>query len=140
MLTELAGSDGPAMCCESSVSRGPATPLQIRLYAVASASAARNPRSKSRVLLVLSSPDEVPKLSADLIGPVFALSPTEARVAAALCSGLTINEYANAAGVTIGTARSQLKQVLAKTRANREADLVRQICALRPVPASASTA
>jgi DNA-binding CsgD family transcriptional regulator len=65
---------------------------------------------------------------ADLIGQIFALSPTESRVAAALCSGLTINEYADAAGVTIGTARSQLKQVLAKTLANRQADLVRQIC------------
>jgi PAS domain-containing protein/DNA-binding CsgD family transcriptional regulator len=81
-----------------------------------------------RVLLVLSSPGDVPTLPADLIGRVFALSPAESRVAAALFSGLTINEYASATGVTIGTARFQLKQVLAKTQASRQADLIRQIC------------
>jgi DNA-binding CsgD family transcriptional regulator len=87
-----------------------------------------HPTSQRRVLLALSSPGELPSLPADLIGRVFALSPAESRVAAALCSGLTINEYASASGVTIGTARFQLKQVLAKTQVNRQADLVRQIC------------
>jgi DNA-binding CsgD family transcriptional regulator len=81
-----------------------------------------------RVLLTLSSPDEPPSLPAHLIGQVFALSPAESRVAAALCSGLTINQYASISGVTIGTARFQMKQVLAKTQATRQADLVRQIC------------
>lgn len=87
-----------------------------------------SPIAHRRVLLVVSTPGEVPELPADLIGRVFALSPTESRVATALFSGLTINEYASATGVTIGTARFQLKQVLAKTRASRQADLIRQIC------------
>jgi PAS domain-containing protein len=96
-----------------------ATDLQVMMHPVG---------PQRRVLLVLSSPGDVPSLPADLIGKVFALSPAESRVAAALFSGLTINEYASASGVTIGTARFQLKQVLAKTQASRQADLIRQIC------------
>jgi len=84
--------------------------------------------AERRVLLVLSTPGEAPTLPADLIGRVFALSPAESRIAAALFSGRTINEYASTSGVTLGTARFQLKQVLAKTHANRQADLIRQIC------------
>jgi PAS domain-containing protein len=96
-----------------------ATDLQVMMHPVG---------AEHRVLLVLSSPREVPALPADLIGRLFALSPAESRIAAALFSGLTINEYANATGVTIGTARFQLKQVLAKTQAGRQADLIRRIC------------
>jgi PAS domain-containing protein len=110
--------------------RGSGTALQVAMYAVsgetASSLCGRVPTR--RILLVLSSPDQVPTFPADLIAHVFALSPAESRVAAALCGGLTINEYAKAAGVTIGTARCQLKQVLVKTQASRQADLVRQIC------------
>jgi PAS domain-containing protein/DNA-binding CsgD family transcriptional regulator len=106
------------------------TGLQVMMHLVTGrevlSMCGRSPQG--RVLLVLSSPGEVPTLPADLIGRVFALSPAESRIAAALFSGLTINEYASATGVTIGTARFQLQQVLAKTQASRQADLIRQIC------------
>jgi DNA-binding CsgD family transcriptional regulator/PAS domain-containing protein len=111
--------------------RGANAPLQIMMHSLSPESApASDDRRQAghQVLLILSSPDEPPSLPAHLIAQVFALSPAESRVAAALCSGLTINEYASANGVTIGTARFQMKQVLAKTRAARQADLVRQIC------------
>jgi DNA-binding CsgD family transcriptional regulator len=79
------------------------------------------------VLLMICDPNAEPSLPAEIIAQVFALSPTEARVAAALCNGHSLNEYAAAHGVSIGTARFQLKQVLAKTHASRQADLVRRI-------------
>jgi DNA-binding CsgD family transcriptional regulator len=79
------------------------------------------------VLMILSAPLETPTLHAEHIERLFGLSPAEARIAAALCNGLTITDFATVTGVTIGTARFQLKQVLAKTRANRQAELVRQI-------------
>jgi DNA-binding CsgD family transcriptional regulator len=101
-------------------------PLQVMMHPVPSPT--RGGNGERRVLLALSSPGEPASLPAELIGQVFALSPAESRVAAALCSGLTINEYASASGVTIGAARFQLKQVLAKTQVSRQADLVRQIC------------
>ena len=109
---------------------GPGAPLQVMMHPLVPDGAVGGGGSNAprRVLLTLSSPDHPPSLPAQLIGQVFALSPAESRVAAALCNGLTINEYASANGVTIGTARFQMKQVLAKTQAPRQADLVRQIC------------
>ena len=110
--------------------RDASAPLQVMMHPLLGDSAmADGGRTGSRrVLITLSSPDHPPSMPAQLIGQVFGLSPAESRVAAALCSGLTINEYASASGVTIGTARFQMKQVLAKTQAPRQADLVRQIC------------
>jgi DNA-binding CsgD family transcriptional regulator len=121
---------------------GAKAPVQIMMHALSPNHPAASELGQARrVLLILSSPDEPPSLPADLIGRVFALSPAESRLAAALCSGLTINEYASANGVTIGTARFQMKQVLAKTQASRQADLVRRICSsviAQAVPARSS--
>jgi DNA-binding CsgD family transcriptional regulator len=85
-------------------------------------------RTRQRVLLLISEPAAVPALPAEIIARVFDLSPAESRLAAALCSGLTVNEYAAAHGVSVGTARFQLKQVLAKTQVNRQSELIRHIC------------
>jgi DNA-binding CsgD family transcriptional regulator/PAS domain-containing protein len=89
---------------------------------------ALNMRSRPRVLVMLSSPSAAPALPATLIGSLFALSPAESRLAAALCRGQTVDDYARNAGVTIGTARFQLKQVLAKVQVTRQSDLIRQVC------------
>jgi DNA-binding CsgD family transcriptional regulator/PAS domain-containing protein len=84
--------------------------------------------SQPRVLVMLSSPSVSPALPATLIGPLFSLSPAESRLAAALCRGQTVEDYARNAGVTVGTARFQLKQVLAKTHVTRQSDLIRKVC------------
>jgi DNA-binding CsgD family transcriptional regulator/PAS domain-containing protein len=87
-----------------------------------------NMSPRPRVLVMLSSPSAAPSLPAGLIASLFALSPTESRLAAALCRGQTVDDYARNAGVTIGTARFQLKQVLAKVQVTRQSDLVRKVC------------
>lgn len=84
-------------------------------------------REEGRVLMLLTDSDAITSLSADRISRLFGLSPAEARVAAALCEGLSISEYAAAHGITSGTARFQLKQVLAKTGTERQSDLVRKL-------------
>jgi DNA-binding CsgD family transcriptional regulator len=84
-------------------------------------------REEGRALLLLTDPDSITLLSADRISRLFGLSPAEARVAAALCEGLSISKYAAAHGITSGTARFQLKQVLAKTGTERQSDLVRKL-------------
>ena len=71
--------------------------------------------------------DGITSLSAERISRLFGLSPAEARVAAALCEGLSISDYSSAHGITRGTARFQLKQVLAKTGTERQLDLVRKL-------------
>lgn len=123
-LRELAIED----CC-TLLGKGSASALQCMMYPVEGCDSFSSGEDLPRrcVLLVLSAPLEAPTLSTQHIERLFGLSPAEARVAAALCNGLTISDFASVTGVTIGTARCQLKQVLAKTRANRQAELVRQI-------------
>ena len=67
-------------------------------------------------------------ISPDAISRLLDLSPTEGLLVASLCAGATISEYAQARGVSEGTARIQLKRALAKAGCHRQADLVRRVC------------
>lgn len=82
----------------------------------------------AEVLLLFSRTSSTPVLPAELVARLFALSPAESRLAIALCQGHSVNDYAAAHGITVGTARFQLKQVLAKTQAPRQSDLIRRVC------------
>ena len=53
----------------------------------------------------------------------YGLTPSEARLAASLSKGMSLEEFAGNAGVTIHTARSQLHSVFAKTGARRQSEL-----------------
>ena len=57
----------------------------------------------------------------------YGLTAAEARVAAHLADGGSIDTYATEAGVTRGTVRVQLKSVFAKTGVNRQASLVKLV-------------
>ena len=81
-----------------------------------------------QALLMFSQASMTPVLAPALIEALFALSPAESRLTVALCQGQTVNEYAATHGVSVGTARFQLKQVLAKTQAPRQSELVRRVC------------
>lgn len=53
------------------------------------------------------------------------VTPAEATLVATLAEGGTLGQHAQRRGVSLGTVRGQLKQVLAKTGTNRQAELVR---------------
>ena len=57
----------------------------------------------------------------------FQLTPAEARLAVALMAGETLNTYCERNGITRNTAKTQLRQVFAKTRCSRQADLIRTL-------------
>ena len=59
-----------------------------------------------------------------LLGKLYDLSPAELRVASALLSGKSPEEYAQEAGVTMNTVRSQLKNLFRKTGTRRQSELV----------------
>jgi DNA-binding CsgD family transcriptional regulator len=59
----------------------------------------------------------------------FGLSPTEARVAAALMSGKSLSDIAVISGVQITTVRTQLRSILRKVGVKRQFDLVRMLSA-----------
>lgn len=79
--------------------------------------------------LLLSEPRRVPMPSVDDISRLLSLTHAEARVAAAMCAGHTVKEYASSRGICEGSARNQLKQVLAKSGTRRQAELVRHLYA-----------
>lgn len=59
------------------------------------------------------------------LAQLFALTPSEARLALALSRGMTIAEAASAFGLTLETARNYSKKIYSKTGARGQPDLVR---------------
>lgn len=94
-------------------------PLPARLQA-------SNSWARPLALLVLHEPQQ-PHLLEQLYG----LTPAEARLAQALCQGHAPAQAAERLGIGVGTMRSQLKAIFAKTGTGRQADLVRLLSALR---------
>jgi DNA-binding CsgD family transcriptional regulator len=59
------------------------------------------------------------------LAQLFALTPSEARLALALSRGMTIAEAAVEFGLTLETARNYSKKIYSKTGARGQPDLVR---------------
>lgn len=86
------------------------------------------PLDTEGLLLVTLTRDDVPgRIPVEALKVLFELTDAEARLASALVAGSTVEQYAQLRGVTVGTARYQLNQVLLKTGAHRQADLVRRV-------------
>lgn len=80
------------------------------------------------VALFLAEPEAALALDLEVLTDLFGLTPAEAALAAAIGAGATLTNHADARGITVGTARIQLKQVLAKTASGRQSELVRRLC------------
>jgi DNA-binding CsgD family transcriptional regulator len=65
-----------------------------------------------------------PPVPEELLRTVFGLTPAEARLAARLAGGESLEAAAEALGIAKNTARNQLKAVLAKTGTARQGELV----------------
>jgi DNA-binding CsgD family transcriptional regulator/PAS domain-containing protein len=115
------------------VLRGPTTrsELQVRVQALdrpgRMKTSAYDRHAGGPVLLMFSDPGMHPALPAGLLGILFALSPAESRLAAALCQGQSLSEYAHQQDVSVGTVRGQLKQVMAKTHVSRQSQLIQRL-------------
>lgn len=83
----------------------------------------------ARIALLLSDPDCSAELSPSDISELFGLTPAEAALAAGLCKGMTLQDYAERRGISVGTARIQLKSIFSKTGAGRQSDLIRLLYA-----------
>lgn len=81
----------------------------------------------STVMLVLTPAQGGCDIPPDALAKMFGLTPAEARLAGALVTGSTVEQYAQHRGVSVGTVRVQLKQVQAKTGARRQSELVRLV-------------
>jgi DNA-binding CsgD family transcriptional regulator len=78
-------------------------------------------------LVAATEPGRMPGVAAASLRSYFGLTEAEACLAAALVGGSALETYAQARGVSIGTARNQLKQVLAKVGVPRQSELVRVV-------------
>ena len=81
------------------------------------------PRRPAAVVFV-TDPDKVVQLPQDRLRALFQLTPAEARLAAALAARQTVEEYAEHAGISSGTARWTLKKILEKTGCRRQSELM----------------
>jgi len=81
------------------------------------------PRAVAAVFIVPpSAPRGAPEQA---LASLFDLTPMEAKVFAALASGLSVAETARSLGIGQGTVKTHLHQVFQKTGARRQSDLVR---------------
>jgi DNA-binding CsgD family transcriptional regulator len=103
-------------------------PLILRVVPV-------EPEAKSHLndaalVLVLVDPEDCPQPSHTVLQQVFGITRSEARVANRLMCGESLQDIAGALGVSVGTVRSQIKALFAKTGTNRQAELVRLLTRL----------
>lgn len=75
-------------------------------------------------LVLLHDPDRRSRPDPEALRRVHGLTPAEARLAAALCDGLTLADHALREGVSQTTLKSHLKAVFGKLEVNRQTDLV----------------
>jgi DNA-binding CsgD family transcriptional regulator len=87
------------------------------------------PGGEPSSILFISDPGAEPDVDAPYLARTYGLTPAEARLLRALVRGRTLGEYAQAARITLFTAKGYLKQVFNKTGTSRQADLVRIVLA-----------
>lgn len=102
----------------------------LRVTATPFRSQLRGTSTQLAALVFVSDAAGRPQSRAAALRALYALSPTEARVADLLLQGLEIKELANAMKITLETARFQTKRVLAKTGTRRQAELMRLMLSL----------
>ena len=76
------------------------------------------------VLVFIHDPDVQANRRERMLRELYRLTPAETALALAVGGGVSLRDYALQRGVSIGTVRSQIKQVLAKTDCRRQADLI----------------
>ena len=127
LLADARGGAAPARArCAIVIGRRRAAPVQMMAMPLTLRAPESDP--PEWIALILSRPGDVQPVAAAEVAELFGLSPAEARLTVALCGGDSVNDYALRRGISVGTARIQLKQVLAKTQTRRQSELVRQVC------------
>jgi len=86
-------------------------------------------------ILFIRDPEQE-SVSQQLLRDLFALTPAEAAIAAALAEGKSVGDITRACRISLNTARTHLRNIFAKTGTRRQAELVallmRSVATLRP--------
>ena len=78
-------------------------------------------------IIFINGSGQQPAARHDELQVFYGLSTAEAKLVGALLAGMSLGEYAERRGIAMATAKTQLRNVFAKTGQNRQADLVRHI-------------
>jgi DNA-binding CsgD family transcriptional regulator len=126
-------SGGAMLLHDHSVANSIANPLRVTVTPLRVAS----PGSAVQlaVLVFLSDPAVRPQSRTATLRSLYGLTPVEARVAELLLEGLDVRAVSEALGMTLETTRFRVKQVLAKTGAGRQSELIRLLLSLPGTPA-----
>jgi len=89
----------------------------------------RSERQAPRALLMIHQPGAVREVDPGFLAAVFSFTPSEARTAARLAAGLSVEEIAAESKVSVSTVRTHLGAVFDKTGTHRQAELVRLLLA-----------
>jgi DNA-binding CsgD family transcriptional regulator len=84
-------------------------------------------RAEPAAAIFITDPDSQAGTPAERLAALFGLTPAEARLAVSLAAGASLDETANAFGLSKLTLRTQLRILLDKTGTNRQAALVRML-------------
>ena len=108
--------------------RLPFRPVQVIVTPFCSGSLLSDPEATA--LIQICDPSATPRSRAAILKALYALSPTEARLADLLLQGHEVSAAAELLGTTLATARFHLKRVLAKTGSRRQTELMRLMLSL----------
>jgi DNA-binding CsgD family transcriptional regulator len=97
-------------------------PIVIQLQPVPPA--ARSPFLGARAILLIRDLEGSVTFDQNLLAATFELTPAQARLAAKLARGDSLEDAAEDIGVAVATARNQLKAIFQKTGTHRQAELV----------------
>ncbi len=87
--------------------------------------------SAARAIVLIDDLDQKDTPSATLLCDIFGLTPAQARVAALIGGGASLTDCADELGITVGTARFQLKGAFQNLGVSRQAELVSVLARLR---------
>ncbi len=88
--------------------------------------------SAAALAIFIVDPEHQPPSPERVLREAYRLTSTEARLALALSRGDTLEDVADATRTSVGTQRTHLKRVLAKTGTRRQAQLIRLVLLLSP--------
>jgi DNA-binding CsgD family transcriptional regulator len=78
-------------------------------------------------VVLFSDPNDRSPIQERSLMQAYRLTKAEARLLGALLEGQSPSEYADAAGLSINTVKTQMRHVFGKTGYNRHADLIRAV-------------
>ncbi len=79
------------------------------------------------VLLIIVDPHVGIQIDPAQLRSVYSMTPAESNLCVLLVQGSTLDAAASSLGITYNTARTHLKQIMAKTETERQADIIRVI-------------